>query len=346
MRAGNSLLALVLAAAPAPRAGDREFQERMAFYHPQAVRAFDVFFQRLMAALEADDPVRVAPLVRYPLRVRARGATVTVAGPAAFVQRARDLLPPAFTARLVGERESLRCLSGGVALGRGDLWFGLGPGGAWEMRAVNPAAPSRSVRRGPEGAHVGQDGAGNQLPGALPEPSGGKAGRVSGLQEARVQEHQEAPVRGGADDPPRRLEGPGRGRIGVGVGPAASVPALEVPAHLLPLQVEGGQGRARHHAADERLPGAVDPLGQGAALHRQHHHAPLPPQGPEERLDLGRGGPAGLDQHLEAGAAGGGRGSAPAARSWGRTPSSCPCRTGSTRWRKWAMRGASRSRAR
>lgn len=139
MRAGSRLLGVLLAvwlpAGDVP--GGLEFQERMRFYRPGEAATFAGFYREVMGAVEAGDPARLARLVRFPARVRVRGRPVTVRDRAAFIRVGRQVLGEPFRAHLLGERDDLRLLSGGVSLGRGDLWFNTVPAGVWRVIAIN-----------------------------------------------------------------------------------------------------------------------------------------------------------------------------------------------------------------
>jgi hypothetical protein len=103
--------------------GNQEFQKRMSFYRSKDVESFNVFYNDLFGALEDRNYTQIAALVNYPIRVESKDKYIFLRNRAEFVKRGKLIMNDNFIKSLLCEREKLYCVSKGVQLGQGDLWF-------------------------------------------------------------------------------------------------------------------------------------------------------------------------------------------------------------------------------
>lgn len=84
---------------------------------------FDDFDKELRVALERQDPVALAFLVRFPLRVNDAGGSISLNDPAALTTRFQEVFTPAVRKEILSQRASdLGCNVEGIGYGRGVIW--------------------------------------------------------------------------------------------------------------------------------------------------------------------------------------------------------------------------------
>src|SRR3989338_1895868 len=101
-----------------------------------------------------------------------------------------------------------------------------------------------------------------------------------------VQEHDNALVRGAADDPPRGLDGLGDGGIQVTVMPAAREFLVKVVDEALDFQAHFRQGDADDDRAQQLVAGEVQAFRDAAPCHGQQHGAEGRARVPEPREEI------------------------------------------------------------
>lgn len=122
------------------KAGNKEFQERMSYYRPKNVESFDLFYDQIIDSLESRDYRVMADLIKYPIKVEVKGKYITLLSRAEFVKRGELIMEDNFIKLLLCEREKLYCVSQGVQLGRGELWFNTmteDDREIWKLIAIN-----------------------------------------------------------------------------------------------------------------------------------------------------------------------------------------------------------------
>jgi hypothetical protein len=104
------------------------------------LKPFDQFYSAFLGALQGMDLDQLSGLVRYPLSLSVGKQRITVRDARAFRRVARLALTDSFVRSLLAEKDDLYCLSKGVALGKGDVWFNtvdVKGKDTWRIVAIN-----------------------------------------------------------------------------------------------------------------------------------------------------------------------------------------------------------------
>lgn len=89
-----------------------------------ASQPYEQTITELQAAVADGDAKRVAPLLRYPLRVRQAGKTITLRRSQDLVRRYGEVFTPAVTAVVANQKyDDLFVNAQGVMFGRGEVWI-------------------------------------------------------------------------------------------------------------------------------------------------------------------------------------------------------------------------------
>ncbi|MFA6719102.1 MAG: hypothetical protein WCS15_08470 [Prevotella sp.] len=119
--------------------GDQEFKERISYYRKD-VKNFDDFYSNLIADFETKNFAAIASMIRYPIKVNVKGKKVKVHNASEFIQIAGSFMDQNFIDKVLSEKQSLSYLSGGVVLGKGQLWLNTEPINGvetWLVIAIN-----------------------------------------------------------------------------------------------------------------------------------------------------------------------------------------------------------------
>lgn len=109
---------------------------------------FDEFDKELRVALERQDPVALAFLVRFPLRVNDAGGSISFNDPAALKTHFQEVFTPAVRKEILSQKPSdLGCNVQGIGYGRGVIWVNASDQGyaIWSVNrdSVQPYPVSR-----------------------------------------------------------------------------------------------------------------------------------------------------------------------------------------------------------